>query len=291
MALIKCIHASKDPDIPSMKVTNKDSGQVYRFCMDCFYVFNNDKRNNVTESRGYYLYKSLDPSIPKKQWTKVNEKPIFAMPDGVVQFNVGKPKEGASYYITVINALGLESYPGEVVYIPGVDAPKFVLKSVLLFGETTDEGKLVEAVTLPWFEIIETIRKDPSAAFQISDRTWEEIIAGIYHRAGFGEVTLTPRSGDFGRDVIAVKKGVGTIRVIDQVKAYKPDHLVDANDVRALIGVLHGDHAAKAFLTTTSDFAPRIPKDPLISQYIPSRLELVNGEKLFKRLLELGMKK
>jgi restriction system protein len=76
--------------------------------------------------------------------------------------------------------------------------------------------------------------------------------------------------------------------VIDQVKAYKPPHLVAANDVRALIGVLHGDGAAKACLSTTSDFAPMIKKDPTIVPFIPSRLELVNGTALFSRLEELA---
>ncbi len=205
-----------------------------------------------------------------------------------MQFNLGKPQEGASYYITAINAIGLESYPGKVVYIPGVDAPKLVVKSVLVFGETTDEGKIVEAVTLPWFEILELLKNDPNAAFQIPADKWEEIIAGAYRQSGFDEVILTPRSGDYGRDVIAVKKGIGTVRVIDQVKAYKRSHLVDANDVRALVGVLQGDGASKAFLTTTSDFAPKLPVDPLITPFIPSRLELINGQNLLKRLIELS---
>src|SRR6266478_6204481 len=57
-----------------------------------------------------------------------------------------------------------------------VDAPKLVLKSVLTFGETTDEGKIVQAVTLPWFEILELLKNDPNAAFQIPADKWEEII-------------------------------------------------------------------------------------------------------------------
>jgi len=65
-------------------------------------------------------------------------------------------------------------------------------------------------------------------------------------QSGFDEVTLTPRSGDYGRDVIAIKKGIGTIRVIDQVKAYKPGHLVGANDVRALLGALQVTEPLKA---------------------------------------------
>jgi restriction system protein len=99
---------------------------------------------------------------------------------------------------------------------------------------------------------------------------------------------LTPRSGDLGRDVIAIKKGIGCIRIIDQVKAYKPSHLVTANDVRALMGVLQGDGASKGFLTTTSDFAPKIKEDILITPFIPARLELINGDKLLKRLEELS---
>ena len=127
-----------------------------------------------------------------------------------------------------------------------------------------------------------------SRAFQISWEKWEEIIAGAYKKAGFEEVTLTPRSGDYERDVIAIKKGICSIRVIESVKAYKPPHLVAANDVRALMGVLQGDGASKGCLSTTSDFAPMIKTDPLIVPFIPSRLELINGTALFSRLEELA---
>ena len=76
--------------------------------------------------------------------------------------------------------------------------------------------------------------------------------------------------------------------MIDQVKAYAPGHRVSANDVRALMGVLHCDTASKGFVTTTSDFAPGVAADPLIRPLIPSRLELINGEKLLARLAELS---
>lgn len=166
-----------------------------------------------------------------------------------------------------------------------------LLKTVIVPGESTSEGRLIESVAIPWFDIISLIKDDLSIAYQIPPEKWEEIVAGAYKRAGFDEVILTPRSGDFGRDVIAIKKGIGYVRIIDQVKAYKPGHLVKANDVRALIGVLHGDEASKGFLTTTSDFAPKIKDDPLITPFIPARLELINGTSLFKRLEELMGKK
>jgi restriction system protein len=166
-----------------------------------------------------------------------------------------------------------------------------LLQAVVVPGAKTDEGLLIEAVALPWFEIIELLSWDPCLAYQIKDRKWEEIIAGAYQRAGFDEVTLTPRSGDFGRDVIAVKRGLGTIRIIDQVKAYGPNHLVTADDVRALLGVLQGDKASKGFLTTTSDFAPKLRHDILLKPFMPAQLELINGKMLLARLEELAKKK
>jgi restriction system protein len=140
-----------------------------------------------------------------------------------------------------------------------VRAFELLLQAVIVPGDRTAEGRLIEAVAIPWFDIIDLLKNDPSITYQIPADKWEEIIAGAYYRSGFEEVTLTPRSGDHGRDVIAVKKGLGSIRVIDQVKAYRPGHLVTAEDVRALAGVLHVDGASKGFLTTTSDFAPRLP--------------------------------
>jgi restriction system protein len=172
-----------------------------------------------------------------------------------------------------------------------VSTPNLLLQTIIVPGAEAFEGRFIEAVAVPWFEIISLLKKDPSIAFQIPPNKWEEIVAGAYKRSGFDEVILTPRSGDYGRDVIAVKRGIGHVRVIDQVKAYKPGHLVTANDVRALMGVLQGDGASKGFLTTTSDFAPKIKDDPLISPFIPARLELINGPNLFKRLEELSGKK
>lgn len=181
--------------------------------------------------------------------------------------------------------------PSVIFSAPHDSSTAILLSVVIVPGEKTTEGHIIEAVTLPWFDIIELLEKDPSIAFQISDRKWEELIAGAYKRAGFESVTLTRRSGDLGRDIIAEKHGLGVVRVIDQVKAYKPSHLVTANDVRALMGVLQTDGASKGFVTTTSDFAPKLKKDPLITPWIPSRLELINGAQLRERLIELSTSK
>jgi restriction system protein len=63
---------------------------------------------------------------------------------------------------------------------------------------------------------------------------------------------------------------------------------VTADEVRALLGVLEGDTASKGFLTTTSDFAPRLRDDILIRKFMPARLELIDGRALVQRLGDLA---
>jgi restriction system protein len=83
-----------------------------------------------------------------------------------------------------------------------------------------------------WIRILSELDANPQALLKLNPRQFEELIAG--HRAAGWSVTLTPRSGDGGRDVIATRDDVGSIRVLDQAKLYKPGHLVDAEEVRAM---------------------------------------------------------
>lgn len=162
--------------------------------------------------------------------------------------------------------------------------PPLLLQAVVEFGNKTPDGQLIEAVAPAWVEIIKLLKSDPSALTELSPRKMEEMIAGWYSAAGW-EVTLTPPSGDLGRDVIAISPGFFKVRIIDQVKKYKPNHLVKADEVRALIGVLKmDDKATMGVVTTTSDFAPKIKDDPFIAPLIPHRLELINGPHLLDRL-------
>jgi len=162
------------------------------------------------------------------------------------------------------------------------------VQSVVKLENVTEEGNIIKLIEPAWGEIIRNIQADPKMIYEISWRKWEELIAGAYDKRGFDEVILTPRSCDLGRDVIAVKHGWGSVRIIDQVKAHKHSNPVTANDVRALLGVLQADHSAtKGVVTTTADFAPKISEDVLIKPFIPFRLELINGKQLIKLLSDL----
>jgi restriction system protein len=169
---------------------------------------------------------------------------------------------------------------------------ELLMQAVVVPGDETKEGTLIEAVAVPWFELIKLMSADPQFMFRIDWRKWEELLAGAYQRAGFDEVILTPRSGDLGRDVIASKRGVGCVRILDQMKRYKPGHLVTAEEVRAMLGVVSADRkASKGIITTTSTFAPGVAEDELLQPFMPYRLELKSGPELLKWLEELARRK
>jgi len=173
----------------------------------------------------------------------------------------------------VLKTLELQSVvvPAPAITLPGVIIPEKKLKI----------GTLVVAHTMALSALIRQLGEDWRVAYELSSAKWEEIVAGAFDLAGFDEVILTPRSGDHGRDVIAFKRGVGSIKIISSVKAYKPGLLVNYDDVRALIGVMTGEaDTSKGIIATTSDFPPNVEKDPFIRPFLPTRLELLNGRGL-----------
>lgn len=166
-------------------------------------------------------------------------------------------------------------------------APGILLQTFVIPGEKTTEGQIIQAVSWPWFEIIQLIQDDSEAIYRLHWRQWEEIIAGAYSRRGY-EVILTPRSNDKGKDIIATLNDV-QVRIVEQVKAYKPGHLVTLPDVDAMLGVLsRSQNISKGVVTTTSDFAPGIYTNDEIKRLMPYRLELKTRDKLVKELLKLA---
>jgi len=190
---------------------------------------------------------------------------------------IGKPTLGA---VAKLQAFG-KTLPKSGLSVAALIIPE----------RKTTEGTLVRGVSSIWDEIARLLGNDWRLAHQIPPEKWEEIIAGALHREKFDEVVLTPRSGDHGRDVIASTRGVGCIKIIGSVKAYRPGHLVRHDDVRAFLGVLSAEqNASKGIITTTSDFAPRIVSDPFIKPFLPTRLELLNGQELQQWLRRLAKK-
>ncbi len=159
-------------------------------------------------------------------------------------------------------------------------SPTVLLRTALVRrGASTPAGDEIQGPTATWFEICRQLKRDPEFRFEFTSAPtkFEEFLAGAYKLHGWDAVTLTPRSGDKGRDVIAITSKMSAMRVLDQAKAYSPANLVSANDVRAIFGVLRLDQGAtKGIITTTSDFAPSVADD--FQKVIPYQLETKNGE-------------
>lgn len=162
------------------------------------------------------------------------------------------------------------------------NAPRIVIQSLIIPGDKTKEGILVKGVSTLWFEMMRRIKNNPDIIYHLDCWKWEEMLAGAYKQDGWEIVTLTPKKNDKGIDVIAERTGLGKLRflLLDQMKAYKPDHLIGPDEIREMKGVLL-DHpeASKGLITTTAHFtpgaleavenlAPRLelrPKDKLVS--------------------------
>lgn len=230
---------------------------------------------------------SVDASVTRRlvELTRLEQIPTIAV-QGVDDLAVS---DAASTQVVEVlqTAPGPEIFPSTVRAFPDV----LLQAAVVRLGTETSDGQLIAGVAVSWFEIIAELERDPDFLFKIHWRKLEELVAGAYERAGWPEVILTPRRGDAGRDIIATKPGVVSIRIVDQIKAYRPGHVVTADEVRSMLGALSVEqNVSKGLVTTTSVFAPGIEKDARLARFMPYRLELKNGEQLLNWLTSLGAK-
>jgi restriction system protein len=158
-----------------------------------------------------------------------------------------------------------------------VSFPEILVGAALVEkGDKDPDGDIIIAVTPMFRRFLRELERDPNALYQLDSRQFEELIAGAYEEYGCEEVILTPRSGDRGRDVIATSRMFGTVRILDQVKLYASHRVVEADDVRALYGVVARDQgASKGIVTTTSIFAPGVYEE--FKGLIPGRISLRDG--------------
>jgi restriction system protein len=169
----------------------------------------------------------------------------------------------------------------------GAETVKLSLSGIIIPERQVSEGILLRSTSVVWQEIARKLGADWTIAYQLSPENWEEIVAGAFKKSGY-DVVLTPRSGDHGRDVIATRSGVGCVKIIGSIKAYKPGNIVSYDHIRALLGVLGGERdASKGIIATTSDFPPNVAADPYIAPFMPTRLELMNGVQLQSWLADI----
>ena len=90
-----------------------------------------------------------------------------------------------------------------------------------------------------------------SYVLNLSPYEYEEYIAEELRREGYTEVNTTPKSGDFGADILA-REGDRTVCV--QCKRYAPGHPVGVKAVQEIYSAKDYYGCNDAYLYTTSDF-------------------------------------
>lgn len=118
------------------------------------------------------------------------------------------------------------------------------------------KSRLLQAEELP-LRLLQAVLTDPRHLQELTPRQFEEFVAEIVDGLGFTDVTLTPKSGDGGRDVIASRL-VNDIPLTFyfECKKYAEGNKVQLDTLRALLGTVahHGSEANIGVLVTSSTF-------------------------------------
>ena len=151
--------------------------------------------------------------------------------------------------ITVTQMIDIEIIDESPIWLP--PAKEIIVPETRII---TDLSEIHQAIP----RLIRLIQEDSSYIYKISTREFEEIIAEIFRSHGY-EVTLTKRTRDGGKDIIAIHRnelGLETSYFIE-CKRHAFDSKVDVGIVREVYGVhssLNGPN--KSIIATTSTFTP-----------------------------------
>jgi hypothetical protein len=95
--------------------------------------------------------------------------PFIPNPD---QFDDGKSRrrERSRRWTAMLNSMS-DTNGAALLFGSRPQSEILLLQSVIVLGEKTSEGRIVEAVDIPWLEIFELLVKDPNAMFQLDAPT------------------------------------------------------------------------------------------------------------------------
>jgi HJR/Mrr/RecB family endonuclease len=111
--------------------------------------------------------------------------------------------------------------------------------------------------------IIQDVYRDNSLIYRIKPREFEEMIAELMRKKGFG-VELTQQTRDGGYDLIAVSSLGGLpVTFLAEYKRFAPNLPVDVDIVRSFSYVVSQENAGNGIIFTTSYFTADAEKERL----------------------------
>lgn len=171
---------------------------------------------------------------------------------------------------TVSGGKLLQGFSGAEVYY-GDDVYSFEEEVKLYLPE---EKQIITRLQSGTELLIDAILKNPELIRKIDPRKFEELIAHVFSRAGFG-VELTKQTRDGGFDILAIRDDLGIrAKYIIECKRYAETNHVSVDLVRNLYGVQMATGANKSILATTSTFTPDAKKFATATQMTEWAMDL-----------------
>ena len=157
-------------------------------------------------------------------------------------------------------------------FAPVYPSPQLVPSSELYPGGAEPAARELDVrIRAVSDELIRRLAATPELLYELSPRTFEELMAGLFERQGF-DVTLTKQTHDGGYDLYLVQHtAAGRVLTLADMKRYRPDRKVGVGVVRELYGTVEMEHASAGLLATTSFFTAGARE---FQQKLPFRLEL-----------------
>lgn len=135
--------------------------------------------------------------------------------------------------------------------ISGTDI-EIVHEDLLQSSIPTIGSQIAEFSSRRWDDLILRLSEQPRSVYQLPPREFEELIAELISREGFG-VQLTQATRDGGRDILAtLNSQFGQHLYLVECKRYSEENPLSVRIVREFYGVISQSHAVSGMLVTSS---------------------------------------
>jgi hypothetical protein len=174
-----------------------------------------------------------------------NREALFA------DFNTQRKTEDPVYHITnQKNITKLQHLFGSL----WSGEPALIYKDIFYNHTRQDVQNIIVSSESYWNDLIRHFANNPSELQKVDDRKFEELIAELLSREGL-DVTLTPKSKDGGRDILAYySTDIAENLYLVECKRYSLNNPVGVKIIRELYGVVEAERATAGLVVTTSRF-------------------------------------
>lgn len=122
--------------------------------------------------------------------------------------------------------------------------------------------------------------------FRVDPFRFEEIVADLLDKMGYGDLVVTQKSKDGGIDAIVNEDKFGLDKILVQAKRYASDNVVNEKPIREFIGTLGANKVQKGIFITTSKFSDKAIET---IKNCDKKIVMITGEELTKLMIEYNI--